>query len=84
MLSPSLFLQVLHHVTFWIQFALEAMALIYNEKIETLALATENEKFLPLFSRARELGKEIILLQTTSDGGRGLQNAADLVLSIGK
>ncbi len=67
-----------------IHFALEAMEFIYNEKIATLALATENEKLLPLFSRARELGKEIVLLYTTDTISRGLQNAADQVLPITK
>lgn len=59
------------------------MELVYNEKIKSLAVVTENENLLPLFSRARELGKEIILLQTSVNTGKGLQNVADVVILIG-
>ncbi|MFX0079649.1 MAG: NYN domain-containing protein [Candidatus Hermodarchaeota archaeon] len=76
------FIPVIVHNDLDIQFALEAMELIYNEKIEILALATENEKLLPLFSRAREIGKEVILLHSSNHVNRGLQNAADVVLPM--
>jgi len=76
------FIPVIVHDDLDIHFALEAMEFIYNEKIETLALATENEKLLPLLSRARELGKEVILLFEVDKVNRGLQNAADVVLSL--
>ena len=76
------FIPVIVHNDLDIQFALEAMELIYNEKIEILALATENEKLLPLFSRAREIGKEVILLHSSNYVNRGLQNAADIVLPM--
>ncbi|MDO8124775.1 MAG: NYN domain-containing protein [Candidatus Hermodarchaeota archaeon] len=76
------FIPVIVHNDLDIQFALEAMELIYNEKIEILALATENEKLLPLFSRAREIGKEVILLHSANYVNRGLQNAADIVLPM--
>lgn len=77
------FIPVIVHNDLDIHFALEAMEFIYNEKIETIALATENEKLLPLISRARELGKEVILLYEINKVNRGLQNAADVVLSLG-
>lgn len=76
------FIPVIVHNDLDIQFALETMELIYNEKIEILALATENEKLLPLFSRAREIGKEVILLHSSNHVNRGLQNAADIVLPL--
>ena len=76
------FIPVIVHNDLDIQFALETMELIYNEKIEILALATENEKLLPLFSRAREIGKEVILLHSSNHVNRGLQNAADIVLPM--
>jgi uncharacterized protein (TIGR00288 family) len=77
------FIPVIVHDDLDIHFALEAMEFIYNEKIDTIALATENEKLLPLLSRARELGKEVILLFEINKVNRGLQNAADVVLSLG-
>ncbi len=76
------FIPVIVHNDLDIQFALEAMELIYNEKIQILALATENEKLLPLLSRAREIGKEVILLHSSNHVNRGLQNAADIVLPM--
>ena len=81
-ISQEGFTPIIVHTDLDIHFSLEAMELIYNEKIEVLALATENEKLLPLFNRAKELGKEVILLLTTSKVSRGLQNAADSVLAI--
>jgi uncharacterized protein (TIGR00288 family) len=77
------FLPVIVHGDLDVHFALEAMELIYNEKIQSLAIATENENYLPLFSRARELGKEVILVEVTGGSGKSLQKAADLVLPVG-
>lgn len=82
-ISQEGLLPVIVHDGLDIQFALEAMELVYNEKIESLAVVTENENLLPLFSRARELGKEIILLQASINAGKGLQNVADVVILIG-
>lgn len=82
-ISQEGFLPVIVHDGLDIQFALEAMELVYNEKIGSLAVVTENENLLPLFSRARELGKEIILLQASINAGKGLQNVADVVILIG-
>ncbi len=81
-ISQEGYIPVIVHDDLDIQFALEAMELLYNEKIGTLAFATENEKLLPLFIRARELGKDVVLFETTKNDNRSLKNAADLVLSI--
>jgi len=80
-ISNEGFLPVIVHNDLDVHFALESMELIYNDKIQSLAILTENENYLPLFSRARELGKEVILIQTTGNAGKGLQKAADTVLS---
>ena len=82
-ISNEGFLPVIVHYDLDVHFALESMELIYNDKIQSLAILTENENYLPLFSRARELGKEVILIQTTGNAGKGLQKAADAVLSTG-
>lgn len=76
------FIPVIVHDDLDIHLALEAMELIYNEKIKILAIVTENENLLLLLSRARELGKEVILLYTSDKVNRGLQLAADVVLPI--
>lgn len=54
----------------------------YNDKIEILVLSTKNENLLPLFGRARELGKEVVLLQNADNLNKGLRHVADMVLSI--
>ena len=82
-ISHEGFLPVIVHNDLDIHFALELMELIYNEKVQTLVIVTENENYLPLFGRARELGKEVILIQATGSVSRGLQNAADVVLPVG-
>ena len=79
-ISSEGFLPVIVHDDLDVHFALETMELIYNDKIQRLALVVENENYLPLFGRARELGKEVILVQTSANLGKGLQKAADLVL----
>jgi uncharacterized protein (TIGR00288 family) len=75
------YVPIIVHGDLDIHFALEAMELVYNEKIEIIALATENERFVPLICRARELGKEVVLLSPDTKG-RGLQNSVDLFLPI--
>jgi uncharacterized protein (TIGR00288 family) len=80
-ISNEGFLPVIVHDDLDVHFALETMELIYNDKIQSLAILTENENYLPLFGRARELGKEVILIQTIGNTGKGLQKAADTVLS---
>jgi uncharacterized protein (TIGR00288 family) len=76
------FIPVIVHGDLDIHLALEAMEFIYNEKIETLAIVTENVNLSLLLNRARELGKEVILLYTSENVDRGLQHAADIVLPI--
>lgn len=82
-ISNEGFLPVIVHDDLDVHFALETMELIYNDKIQSLAILTENENYLPLFGRARELGKEVILIQTIGNAGKGLQKAADTVLPAG-
>lgn len=82
-ISHEGFLPVIVHDDLDVHFALELMELIYNDKVQTLVVVTENENYLPLFGRARELGKEVILIQASGAVSRGLQNAADVVLPVG-
>ena len=72
-LSQEGFTLIIVHGNLDIHFTLEAMELVYNEKIDILALATENEKFIPLICRAKEHGKEVVLLVTSDTQKRGLQ-----------
>lgn len=81
-ISQEGFTPVIVHGDLDIHFVLETMEQIYNEKIEILALATENHRLLPLFSRAKELGKEVVLIQPTGNANKGLHKVADLILPI--
>jgi uncharacterized protein (TIGR00288 family) len=76
------FLPVIVHDDLDVHFALEAMELVYNEKIQILVIVTENENLLPLLVKAQELGKEINLIQIGKASSSGLQNAADYVLFL--
>ncbi|MFW9830473.1 MAG: NYN domain-containing protein [Candidatus Thorarchaeota archaeon] len=81
-ISQEGFIPVIVHDDIDIFFTIEAMEQTYNDKIEILVLSTKNENLLPLFGRARELGKEVVLLQNADNLNKGLRHVADMVLSI--
>jgi uncharacterized protein (TIGR00288 family) len=76
------FLPVIVHDDLDIHFAVEAMELVYNEKIQTLVIVTKNENLLPLLVKAQEIGKEVNLIQIDKDTSSGLQKAADHVFHL--
>ncbi|MFX1473917.1 MAG: NYN domain-containing protein [Promethearchaeota archaeon] len=76
------FLPVIVHDDLDVHFALEAMELVYNEKIHILVIATENEKMLPLLVKAQEIGKEVNLVRISNASNNGLENAADHVFRL--
>ncbi len=76
------FLPVIVHDDLDVHFALEAMELVYNEKIQIIVIVTENRNLLPLLVKAQELGKEINLIQIGDTPNNGLQNAADHVFPM--
>ena len=66
-----------------VAFTVEAMRLIYNSKINALALAVRDSHFLPVLIEAKKAGKEVIILGP-GDLSEALQNAADKVIILGK
>ena len=64
-----------------VAFTVEAMKLIYNSKINALALAVRDAHFLPILFEAKKAGKEVIILGP-KDLSEALQNAADEVIKL--
>jgi len=60
-----------------------AMEIIHNENIDTVALATRDADFLPILNKAKEYGKETIIIGMDPGFSAALQNAADYVIKMG-
>ena len=60
-----------------------SMEVIYNDNIDTVALATRDADFLPIVNKAKEYGKETIVIGTDPGFSTALQNAADYVIKMG-
>ncbi|HOI70849.1 MAG TPA: TIGR00288 family NYN domain-containing protein [Methanobacterium sp.] len=57
--------------------AVEAMELIYNPNIDVIALMTRDADFLPIVNKAKENGKETIVIGAEPGFSAALQNSAD-------
>ena len=64
-----------------VAFTVEAMRLIYNSKINALALAVRDSHFVPVLIEAKKAGKEVIIVGP-GDLSQALQNAADKVIKL--
>ena len=62
--------------------AVEAADLAFNDKLGAVVLLTTNPNILPALTKAKELGKETILLRTTDKSNESLENAADIVIVL--
>jgi uncharacterized protein (TIGR00288 family) len=62
--------------------AVEAADMAFNEKLDAVVLFTTNPNILPALTKAKELGKETILLRTTDKPNEALENAADIVIVL--
>src|SRR3989338_366111 len=60
----------------------EAMDAVHNPNVDILCLVTRDADFLPLIQKAKEKGKEIIVVGRNPAFSRGLQKAADLVIDL--
>ena len=65
-----------------VAFTVEAMKLIYNSKINALALAVRDAHFLPILFEAKRVGKEVIIVGPREGLSEALQNAADEVIKL--
>ena len=57
--------------------AVEGMELIYNPNIDVIALMTRDADFLPIINKAKENGKETIVVGVEPGFSAALQNSAD-------
>ena len=65
-----------------VAFTVEAMKLIYNSKINALALAVRDAHFLPILIEAKKIGKEVIIVGPREGLSEALQNATDEVIKL--
>ncbi|MDI6702355.1 TIGR00288 family NYN domain-containing protein [Methanothermobacter wolfeii] len=57
--------------------AVEAMELIYNPNIDIIALMTRDADFLPIINKAKENGKDTLVIGAEPGFSAALQNSAD-------
>ncbi|MEJ8543641.1 TIGR00288 family NYN domain-containing protein [Methanothermobacter wolfeii] len=57
--------------------AVEAMELIYNPNIDIIALMTRDADFLPIINKAKENGKNTLVIGAEPGFSAALQNSAD-------
>jgi uncharacterized protein (TIGR00288 family) len=62
--------------------AVEAMELIYNPNIDVIALMTRDADFFFIFNKAKENGKETIVIGAEPGFSAALQNSADHSITL--
>ena len=62
--------------------AVDATRFIYHEKMDVVAVASRDSDFKPLLTKAKETGKETIVIGCNPDFSVALQNTADVVLKL--
>lgn len=67
-----------------VRMGVEAMEIIYNDNINTVALATRDADFVPILAKSKEYGKETIIIGAEPGFSIALQNTADFVIKMGK
>lgn len=60
--------------------AVEAMVQVYNPHIQAIALMTRDIDFRPVLVKAKELGKETIVIGSEPGFSVALRNTADMVI----
>ena len=65
-----------------VAFTVEAMKLIYNSRVNALALAVRDAHFLPILIEAKKIGKEVIIVGPREGLSEALQNATDEVIKL--
>jgi len=62
--------------------AVNAMEAVYNEEIDIIVLVTRDADFLPVIQKAKEKGKETVLIGMEPGFSTALQNAADNIIEL--
>lgn len=66
-----------------VKLAVEAMKEIYNPHIDVIAIATRNAEFLPVILKAKEKGKETVVIGVEPSFSVALKHAADYAIVLG-
>lgn len=62
--------------------AVDATATMFNENIDSIAVVSRDSDFKPLLTKAKELGKETIVVGVEPDFSAALKNTADEVVNL--
>ncbi|SRR3989344_1739443 len=62
--------------------AVEATEFIFNPNIDTIAIVSRDSDFKPLLTKAKEHGKETIVVGMQPDFSTALRNTADIVIDL--
>jgi len=62
--------------------AVEAMQSVFSEHVDAIAVVSRDSDFKPLLMRAKEKGKETIVVGTEPDFSTALKNTADIVIDL--
>ncbi len=64
--------------------AVDATQSVFNEKIEVICIASRDSDFKPVLTRAKEFGKDTVVVGAEPDFSIALQNTADTVINLSK
>lgn len=62
--------------------AVNAMEAVFNDDIDTIILVTRDTDFLPVIQKAKEHGKETVVMGMDPGFSTALKNAADQVVTL--
>ena len=62
--------------------AVNAMESVFNDDIDTIILVTRDTDFLPVIQKAKEHGKETVIIGMDPGFSTALKNAADQVVTL--
>jgi uncharacterized protein (TIGR00288 family) len=62
--------------------AVNAMEAVFNDDIDTIVLVTRDTDFLPVIQKAKEHGKETVVMGMDPGFSTALKNAADQVVTL--
>lgn len=64
--------------------AVDATGFIFSDQIDTIAIVSRDSDYKPLLSKAKEHGKETIVVGTEPDFSAALRNSADIVVDLSR
>lgn len=65
-----------------IALAVEATQFIFNQNIDAIAIVSRDSDYKPVLTKAKERGKDTIVVGIDPDFSSALQNSADVVINL--